>query len=441
MSRRSRACSFLLSSAALLSSACSDSPVGAVSNSADVHAHVAASAAAGAGLGASAKVSADAEPSPLADAPLAAAQSELLDIAFGAASAFPLQPHLKNRSRAQQAVVDACLQLDQPRRAREYLERIGDWRRAAALADLAFWSAQHGDTTQVQADLDRALALAAQDRGEDAQDWQRDRIRAGVARTYLVLGRQEDAAALMAGATVSELGRVAAVEASRADAAACDAQLAALDQVVLTGGFDAVRGALEGCAQLFDVFYTDSARRARIEQKLKASWHGLPVQLRIELLDELAEHALDHADPPAALALVNEAQALLVGTSWTPDVQIALAARLAGLRHRAGDAAGARREADAALALFAAQRERIVDIDRADSLRPLAEAYLAMGAAPSARSVYGLAVEESVLNPNSRPRADDLAATCCSMALHGFSPDAPLLARLRQIRDGLGDPW
>ena len=37
-----------------------------------------------------------------ADAPLAPLQSELLDLAYDAASAFPLEPHAKNRARAQE---------------------------------------------------------------------------------------------------------------------------------------------------------------------------------------------------------------------------------------------------------------------------------------------------------------------------------------------------
>ena len=47
----------------------------------------------------------------------------------------------------------------------------------------------------------------------------------------------------------------------------------------------------------------------------------------------------------------------------------------------------------------------------------------------------------SALNPNSRPRADDVCATCISMAVHGIEPDAELRARLEQIVKELGAPW
>lgn len=409
----------LFSGAALFALACSDPTVGAVSNSGGM----------------------PASESAVADAPLAPAQGELLALAFGAASALPVHPHLKNRSREQEAVVETWLALGQPRRALAGLEQIDGWRRGAAYADLAFWCAQHGATAEVQRYLDLALEVAARTEGEDSQDWQRDRIRAGVARTYVWLGQPELAGPLQAGAADSEMGRVDAARAARADAAACDAQLAAVRQIAASGGFDELRNALESCARLFDRFYADTDRRTRIEETIRGSWSKLPTQVRIELLIEMSGIALAHADQATALALVRDAALLLDNAQWTPDVRIAFMSRLAGLRHRAGDGAQARREADAALALFAAERERIVDIDRADTLRPLAEAYQAMGDTQAALSVYAQALDEGVQNPNSRPRAEDLSATCCSMALAGVEPDARLWAKLRQVRDGLGEPW
>lgn len=64
-----------------------------------------------------------------------------------------------------------------------------------------------------------------------------------------------------------------------------------------------------------------------------------------------------------------------------------------------------------------------------------------MGDTAAALAVYKRAVEEGVHNPNSRPRAEDLSATCCSMALHGVEPDGSLWARMEDIRGRLGDPW
>src|SRR5262245_46132888 len=64
---------------------------------------------------ASARTAPPSSPSaPAAPPPLRPAQRDLLQLAFDAASSFPLDPHTRNRSRAQDEVVAACFELGQP---------------------------------------------------------------------------------------------------------------------------------------------------------------------------------------------------------------------------------------------------------------------------------------------------------------------------------------
>lgn len=217
--------------------------------------------------------------------------------------------------------------------------------------------------------------------------------------------------------------------------------LEAVDAAVADGNFDLIRSALGACARLFDSSYEDPDRRSRAESKIKTSWDKLPITVRVDLLVELAESALEHADRGKALELIGEVDAMMETAAWKPELRIPLLARLAGIRHRAGDEEGARKEADAALSIFEAERDKIFDYKRAETLRPVAEAYRTMGDTAAARKIYAKAVEEGALNVNARPRADDLTATCCSMALHAVEPDAELRARMQQIRSGLREPW
>ncbi len=165
------------------------------------------------------------------------------------------------------------------------------------------------------------------------------------------------------------------------------------------------------------------------------------MQVRVEALCALVLTALDHKDQAKALELVTKAQQLVDGAKWTAESGIPLRARLAGFRHRAGDSERARSDLDNALALYEAQRGEIVDIYRAGVLRPLAESYQLMGDGAAALKLYKRALEEGSLNPNSRPRAEDLSATCCSMAICAVEPDAELRARILHVLGGLGDPW
>jgi hypothetical protein len=388
---------------------------------------------------------ADAKGSPLTDADLSDFQDDLLEVAFDAASALPVDPLIKNRSRAQEAVIAACLELDQPRRAEKELDAIANWRRGSGYADLALYCAQHGHDAQAQAYLETARQVSEKAEDESAEDgggqgWRRDRIRAKIAGTYLWLGQPERAAAFET-VVASEAGAVKTAKARLLDASEFDAELEVLQAVTAKGEFDETRNALESCAQLLDRFYDDREQRSRAADTIRSSWGKLPVQIRIELMGELTRSALDHGDPGQALELVNETQVLLDDNRWTPEFRVPLAAKLAELRYRAGDRERARSDADAALAAFEAQRDQIVNIYRAGAMRPIAETYQSMGDTPAALAVYARALEACVENPNSRPRAEDLSATCCSMALHRVEPDAALWSRIRAIRSGLGPPW
>jgi len=373
---------------------------------------------------------------PISDRPLPAYRIELLDLAMDTATAIPVNPHIKTRSQVQEAVVEACLKLDQPRRAFDYAERIENWRKGACYADLAFYCASHGQGDKVQGLLDRADEVA-----KTAEDWRRDRIRVKIARTYALLGRTLQAERYSANAADSETGKTESVKAMMAGPDDFDTQMQPLDELVAKGSFDLSRNALESMTQLYNRFYGDSDRRLRVEKKIRAAWVQMPVSIRLEILHQMAGFALEHSDSGAARMLIGEARSLYDENYWDPEDGIPQIAKLAEWFYRAGDLEMARTEADRALALFREHRDKIVNIWRARALRPVAEAYQAMGTKDDASTVYRMVVEEGVENPNSRPRAEDLSATCCSMALSGFEPNAEIYNRMRQIYEGLAEPW
>jgi len=198
---------------------------------------------------------------------------------------------------------------------------------------------------------------------------------------------------------------------------------------------------MDAYAALYDRFYDDPKRRPQVEAKIKAAIDSLPVWCRLDLLMTLAKSAWAHTDRAAAIELLHRAQRMTDAHQWPPRYGLPLKARLVALRAQVGDPQKARAEADAALTWFDAVRHQMVDIDRAGALRPLAEAYQSMGDSATALAVYRRVVDEGVVNPNSRPNAQDLSATCLSMATHGVEPDEALWARMRQIHKALGPPW
>ena len=104
------------------------------------------------------------------------------------------------------------------------------------------------------------------------------------------------------------------------------------------------------------------------------------------------------------------------------------------LRLRVGDDAQAHASLDETVALYNERRGEIENDYRAGALRPLAEAYRALGERGKALEFYRLAVEEGVVNQNLMPRINDLVATCNSMALSAVEPDAELWQQMRAIQ-------
>ncbi len=372
-----------------------------------------------------------------AESPAAAG---LLDLAFQAHADMPLVPHVKNRSRGQHRVVEAALALGMPQRAVGYSDQIANWRRALGLADTALHLARQGDEGAALLMTRAQEALEAAE-GPDSQAWHRSRVLSRIAAARYLLGETD--AALELGAAVSPEERLPLVEAEMAtlEESDFDSRIEGALAVVGTGTFDLVHQALMACTELHERFYDRPELRSRAAETVTGSWKGLPPMMRLELLLALAEGAVAHRDGPGAVPYLDQAVELRAGFQWRPGHYVALSARIAGLRARAGQAERAGDEIAAALEVFRSERERIVDIDRADALVPLAEAELARGDRDAAARLYVLALEEGFHNPNSRPRLEDLTGVLCSMATAGFEPDEELMKMLRSRAASLGAPW
>ena len=372
---------------------------------------------------------------PLADKPLQAFQTKLLELAYDTASSIPLHPHIKDRALVQYQIVTTCLEMDLPSRALGYGQKIDNWRRGAALADLARYCVENGIKADVESYLTKAI-----DAVKDVEDHRRDQVRVNVAMTRTLLGEHSKASSLEKGVEVSEQGK-GIVARIQSDGDAYETQVRELDALTTTKNFDLVRNAARGYAALFDKHYQDVKRRQHSEDRIKASWAPLTILIRVELLMQLADIAFKHRDIGKAKSLVDDAQTIVESHHWPLEYHVPLVSRLASLRHRTGDVERAITDADKVFERYNKERSSLVDIDRAAAIRPLAEAYHKMGQPAKAMTVYRLAVEDGAENPNARPRAIDLVATCRSMALCGFEPDAKLMDRMAKIRSGLGVPW
>ncbi len=276
---------------------------------------------------------------------------------------------------------------------------------------------------------------------EHKQQWRTDQVQAKIARTWFELGQLSEAAAIAARLEPSQASLTAEGQALTVGPEQFDAQLEAIDAIVEAANFEQMKAALTAFVKHFDTFYADEERREACEAKLEVSWRKLPIQLRVEWLFEMAESALRHEGEGNAMRLAGKVHGLLTAYTWRPESEVPYLAGLASLRHRAGDPGTAAADAEMALGLYREKRDDIVNIYRAAALRPLAEAFHTIGDREQALIVYALALEEGFVNPNSRPRANDLAATCCSMAVAACEPNEEIAKRIGELFAALGDPW
>ncbi len=371
------------------------------------------------------------------DEPIDTYQKELLNFAFETTAMIPVKPHIKDRCRALQKVVETALELNQAKRALEYIGAINNWRKGECYAGLAFYCAERGYNANALRFIKLADAIS-----EDAEDWRKDRITAKTSETRAIISKPELTGLLATSSGEAGKGLFTVERASivNEEDLFFD-QILHLDNLLESGNFDMVRNSLKGHTALFNNYYENDDFRNLIEEKIKFSWNKMPVFIRFELLLDLAGIALDHQDYAKAFELVNEAQLYIDTAKWSPEYKIKFESELIAKRFLSGDKSRARTDARALRSYYNFQRVKIVNIYRAGTLRPLAEVYHLMGDTGTALSLYKQTIAEGIENPNSRPRAEDLASTCLSMALHGAKPDNELWIRIGQIKNTLSNPW
>lgn len=360
----------------------------------------------------------------------------MLDLCMEVASSLPQKAHSGVRSRLQVEVVRTDLERSTADRALDDAKRITDWRQGEALALIAQSLARHGDRDRALACLQRASRIA-----EGADGWKLERLRTEMGVAHAMLGDVETARRLAAQVPQELTGRVESQLSGIVPLEEVDRQCDAFDRAIATGSFDVVRSGIDGYFAAWERLEADPSRSARAESAIRAALPGLPIDLQVDAHLRLSR-ALRHAGrAKAADQELAAAEDLLARFEFTTEIRGTIVRDIARARARSGDAGSARRLLEDALALYQRDRRTIVDIDQADFLRPLAEAFHEAGDADAAHATWRLALEAGSANPNARPRAEDLCLTGLSMVRSGAEPSSEDLALMRRIREGLKAPW
>lgn len=370
-----------------------------------------------------------AEPA-LTDAPLEAYRTKLLKLGFATASSYPINPHIKNRSRAQAKVITGCLKLGQAKLAAEFTKDVENWRLGLCYAELAHYCANHDRPEKAKEYLRLAAMIG---KAKNMQTMRTHEVIQQVFDVYTMMGEHELAIDLLGGLVRMEPEQVAEMKQRARDGDHFDEETAMLDGMIRSPSFDLQRHAIDRYVKLYEQHYDQKERRELIEERLIAALSKTLLFVRMDGLLRMAECAVARKDSEKAMSFVNEAQKVLDNTRFRLEDQIAWMAHVARVRYLAGDRKRAAADIASTRELFDSKHEEIKNYERAKAIRPIAEALAAMGEAEAARETYRETIRQGAVNPNIRPRTNALTETCVSMAVHGIEPDEAMWDRMHQI--------
>lgn len=378
----------------------------------------------------------------LADANLLPAHVAMLETAWQVVLQLPDVPHRKNRSRLQALLVEGCIARQQCKRAKDWADKISGWERGQCLAQLADACVSQGSIPLAEELLTEALKTAdAVMEADAAQAWRRDRIRALVAAVRLRAGDSPRAEELAADLLEAEQGQLAAARVTQWTDAQLVEQLVGLEKLLASENVDQAKNALAMCVVLLGRPSGAAEQRERVLDMLLNGYPKLPLQMRLEVLLQAVDAAMQAKLPAVGLLLCDRCDQLVAGKGWIPEDQVVLRAKVAAARGKAGDREGASAAAAAAMRFYSDQRDQIPDVFRGNALRAIAEAHVLAGETAMAANCYQQALAEGEVNQNGRPRAEDLTRTVLSLVACGHVPDAALQARVTNIAKSITAPW
>ncbi|MHC4375033.1 MAG: hypothetical protein ACYS26_00400 [Planctomycetota bacterium] len=378
----------------------------------------------------------------LVDTPLESYQQRLLAMAFTSASVLPDRPHIKNKARFQEQVLETYLELGQLAGTFERLGNVPNWRRGVLYGKLSVACLKRGLDGDVTPWLEEAEAIAKGKLGELGQDWRRDNILVELAHARELLGREDALEELDGRLDPAQRTQLELVRASLLERDDLDSHVEFLEALLADGQgqFEDVQAGLEATAELLMRFYDDVEIRERLIKAVKASWTKMPVGIQLQMHVRLGRAAAAAGDLETANTWADASHQFVQDYKWLEQDYVAALSDVAVLRFEAGAEAEGIALADEAFVFFRENGSKITDMFRGDGLRPLAEAYAEMGQLDVARSVYGMALEEALSNPNTRPRSHDLARALTSMATYAVEPDAELWAHIAKVYEAIGAP-
>lgn len=372
--------------------------------------------------------------------PSAAELEELrarLEWAVAIAERFPCPPFERDKARLRQACVDAALSRGWLDQARTIARGIDGWRRGESSVQVSRALDASGRSAEADDLINDALALDQ----STWPDWARARVRAACASYRLRRGDDRLAMEVLRGPDAGLSGEVQVARTALMPAKDLPEQERMFERAIATMNFDLAKTGIDGQFTLLRRWKEQPADFDRVLMATTAALKGLPIDLQVKYECDLATLLESVGRRQPALDALKRGADLAASTQFLPEDVIPVGVTVARACAELGLGDDAASRAQALERTYVDTESTIVDMKRSTSLRALAELRAALGDPAAARALYVRAIDAAQLNPNSRPRADDLCMVVCSMATSGIAPDGRITSLLEAAGARLGDPW
>jgi hypothetical protein len=369
----------------------------------------------------------------------------------------PDVPHERTRNRELTKIIELLIHKKDVDTAKAYIDQITNWRAEVLKTQLACLYLELGRTQPAAALIQEVEELAETIMGlksgtlhatgeyasylEAYDDFRIDRIKVGLSRYYLLLDDKTQAETWSLDVLPAE--RAAFSRASAAALTSSNYEAALTINTLLIEGeiFEGRQAGVDGLVELHSIYYADHQKRADLEQRIVSATPSMPIIFRIEWLLEMARTAFTHENETAAEEFYSEARGLLANNAQRPRLFFPLQSSIIKTGFDIGKRSEAKDLADQMYAEFFVQEDRIYNIHRADVLCACAEAFMHIGQPEKATEAYILAMDKAVLNPNSRPRIEDLSLIVNSVSRHASEITMALNSSIQRVIASLGEPW
>ena len=388
---------------------------------------------------------------------LSVSDIQIIDRAVQTVLALPDLPHERTRNRELAVIIDCLIEKGEFSLAGNYIERITNWRAEELKTRLARGYLDIGKPTQAQEIIEEVEQLANtilglksgeimatgeyKDYLERYDDFRIDRVKSGLSQYYLALDDKTLAESWSADILLSEQASFTKSKAFAVAKSNYDASLA-INNLMLGGEiFEGKIAALDGLVHLYGLYFENIEKRELLQEKILSSSISMPIMYRIDWLLSMAVVAHENGKQHIAFELHDQAVNLLSSNPVRPRLFFPIKSKIIISNYKIGRTEEASMQSQELHALYKAEEGSIFNIHRADVLVACAQALDAVGLIDDAISVYKEAVKNSMINPNSRPRIEDLTVIISSILDTSSVKIGNVEPDLLRLMESVGEPW